>query len=643
MESGAYERASGRDGRSGKILGNDKYGESMITELRLGNFKAFADTQRMPIRPITLIFGANSAGKSSLIHGLLLAHHAMEKGELDIHRTIIGGESVDLGGFKQYIFNRDSNKQVEWSIELDASSFEGRLRELLGHANRVSISVTIGMGFKKEFLENLDENTLNLLRNAEEYQYSDFLEAIKKIQKEKGEETKSDGELDKYKYQYFTLKDFLETKQKPQIRSYNIEVDGQILLKMSERKGKLLQLDILNNDHPAFKVITESILLMITTTEKITDDDHNSLKAAVEDTVPKITADLPNFLPLEIRSEDDQSRYKESIPLMAVRKGYRQEDLKSALTLYLPRILDEIAGGLTSVISSQLKRLHYLGPLRSYPPRHLLHSQYHDTNWFAGGGYAWEEIRKNSELRKRINDWLSDQKRLSTTYELVVRHLHTIDDLDKHYSKQISAIENAWAEHDVDFIFKDMDGQIVQIKSVEEVIDDMYSLLENIKAIEPNLTDVRELVLRDKRTDTIVSHRDVGIGISQVLPILVSAYGSSGDIIAIEQPEIHLHPALQAELGDVFIESALGENKNTYILETHSEHLILRILRRIRETSSGELLEGHIPIRPSDVSVIFAEPTPKGTILKELRITEDGEFADKWPGGFFPERAKELF
>jgi AAA15 family ATPase/GTPase len=59
----------------------------MLTALRLGNFKAFADTQRLPIRPLTLIFGANSSGKSRLIHGLLLARHAMETGELDIHRT----------------------------------------------------------------------------------------------------------------------------------------------------------------------------------------------------------------------------------------------------------------------------------------------------------------------------------------------------------------------------------------------------------------------------------------------------------------------------------------------------------------------------------------------------------------------------
>ena len=50
----------------------------MLTALRLGNFKPFAETQRLPIRPLTLIFGASSAGASRLIHGLLLACHAAE-------------------------------------------------------------------------------------------------------------------------------------------------------------------------------------------------------------------------------------------------------------------------------------------------------------------------------------------------------------------------------------------------------------------------------------------------------------------------------------------------------------------------------------------------------------------------------------
>ena len=103
---------------------------------------------------------------------------------------------------------------------------------------------------------------------------------------------------------------------------------------------------------------------------------------------------------------------------------------------------------------------------------------------------------------------------------------------------------------------------------------------------------ITTLSIVEADTGLTVSHRDVGTGISQLLPVLVNAAGAKERLIAIEQPELHLHPALQAELGDVFIESALGENKNVFLIETHSEHLLLRIMRRMRNTAEGTLPEG---------------------------------------------------
>ena len=101
-----------------------------LTAFSIANFKAFAATQRVPLKPITLIYGANSAGKSSVIHALVLAHHAIETGNLDAQRTQIGGESIDLGGSasmytgerKMYMSERKVAK-LSWvlSLILDAS------------------------------------------------------------------------------------------------------------------------------------------------------------------------------------------------------------------------------------------------------------------------------------------------------------------------------------------------------------------------------------------------------------------------------------------------------------------------------------------------------------------------------------------
>jgi predicted ATPase len=111
-------------------------------------------------------------------------------------------------------------------------------------------------------------------------------------------------------------------------------------------------------------------------------------------------------------------------------------------------------------------------------------------------------------------------------------------------------------------------------------------------------------------------------------------------ILTIEQPELHVHPAMQAEMGDLFINSLNQGGPNLFV-ETHSEHIMLRILRRIRETSEDE--NPAFKIAPDDIAVYSVINDRQITDAIQIPITEDGEFLFPWPNGFFPERAKELF
>jgi predicted ATPase len=93
----------------------------------------------------------------------------------------------------------------------------------------------------------------------------------------------------------------------------------------------------------------------------------------------------------------------------------------------------------------------------------------------------------------------------------------------------------------------------------------------------------------------------------------------------------------------VFIESALGERRNTFLLETHSEHLLLRVMRRMRETFESTLPEGCRAVRPEDVMVLFVEPDGPRSIVREMPLNERGELVKAWPGGFFEEGLREVF
>jgi predicted ATPase len=173
-------------------------------------------------------------------------------------------------------------------------------------------------------------------------------------------------------------------------------------------------------------------------------------------------------------------------------------------------------------------------------------------------------------------------------------------------------------------------------RQVERVVNDIKTRSQNpARAF---------LSVHDIDADRHASLHDVGFGLSQVLPVLVYALATDSHQIAIEQPELHVHPGAQADLADMFIEAS-AETKdrlgNRLLLETHSEHLILRVLRRIRETSAGRAPE-HLQITASEVSVIFVSPGPDGAWVTYLPIDDDGEFTEPWPDGFLPDRLKEL-
>ncbi len=128
-----------------------------------------------------------------------------------------------------------------------------------------------------------------------------------------------------------------------------------------------------------------------------------------------------------------------------------------------------------------------------------------------------------------------------------------------------------------------------------------------------------------------VNPADVGYGISQILPIIVRCVAMKTKTILIEQPELHIHPRLQAELGELFKEAVKQQN-HQLLVETHSEHLMLRIQKLIRK---GEL-------KPEDVSVLYVSRGEDGSSIQRLRLNSRGMFIDPWPDGFFPERLDEI-
>lgn len=560
---------------------------SLIKSISIENFKAFGAEQRLPIKPLTFVYGANSSGKSSVIHSLLFARHALEEKNLDVHYTKVGGDSVDLGGFRQYVHKRLFENTVSFSVEFNSENLSGKLQEIFGSTDNIEMKISLGALFQK------NEST--------------------------------------------------PEKMVVRIRTYEIYCNSEILLRLRPRPNMSFRIDRFETKHPVFKNIIEALFLATLTTEKLTKVDYNAIETAVDEFISTTPFSSKGLLPT-MPQMDAESTFKGPFTtsiglalaygLSSVSKSSRSEDLKNAVSTFFPKLFTDILQSLDDLLIDQLQQVFYLGPLRSYPPRHLAFAKENDANWYAGGGYAWDEVRKDAKLRERINQWLSADNRLQTRYKLRVRNLLTIDDLMSDYYSNVDDLEARFVSA------REYEGTMFEGDLFGESIP---ALLESIRDKEGNLSDVQELNLVDMRSDTIVSHRDVGIGVSQVLPVLVSAYASKEKIIAIEQPEIHLHPALQADLSDVFIESALGKNKNRFIIESHSEHLLLRVMKRMRQTFNGDLPEGSLPVKPEDVMILFVEPDGSQSVIREMPLNERGELVKAWPGGFFEEGLREVF
>lgn len=151
---------------------------------------------------------------------------------------------------------------------------------------------------------------------------------------------------------------------------------------------------------------------------------------------------------------------------------------------------------------------------------------------------------------------------------------------------------------------------------------------------EEALGDVAVALLNDNRTGITVSPADVGFGISQILPVVVQLVGNTDSLVLIEQPEIHLHPKMQSRLADIIIASAT-ENRNFVIVETHSEHLLFRAQRRLRERRQPDW-------DAAKLGVAFVSSTDGCSDIQQLQVSADGELLDPWPDGFFDDRLDDL-
>ena len=156
-----------------------------------------------------------------------------------------------------------------------------------------------------------------------------------------------------------------------------------------------------------------------------------------------------------------------------------------------------------------------------------------------------------------------------------------------------------------------------------------FGLAESVSAEE--IRYGYELQVRPPDLDRNVNVTNVGVGLSQVLPVLARVLlAEPGSVILLEQPELHLHPAMQQHLGDFLL--AAARSGRQLIVETHSDHLVSRLRRRIAEDNGGDLR--------GFVDLIYVWREEGRSTYRSVGVNDYGGI-DDWPPGFFDQTATE--
>lgn len=601
-----------------------------LHRIEIENFKGIGPCQIIELRPITLLFGPNSAGKSTILQALHYLREILERNNPDPDQTIAGG-LTDLGGFASLVHAHELGRVVRIKARIDLREDQGSERLPLnsgGHLLDARFSNLRLRYLAGESTELKEYAVVQEIGVVVEVSWSDLIRC-------------------------------------PYVSRLIIELDGENFVELrSPPQEGLAELTRFNWNHPLLREPVdpdelleelEAPMELVAASEEDTDDDREHgdpfatpLGNELYELSRQIVADsqvnervhfrvkvdtklgaLPDLdrpLAIDLVEPDEnliRLRYARGVATTRVseddeRRVADEFEVENSRRIGLGALLDEMVLGPIRIVRDYLRALTYIGPLREIPTRGYRPRLSPDESRWAQGLAAWDVLhtQTSEQLLDRVNDWLSSELKLGTGYQL----------------------QNT--------IFKQVPNTSRFHQLFQRGIDD--DDLGELQELYASLKTVTEFGLLDLEKGLVVAPNDVGVGISQMVPVVVACLMDPDGMVAIEQPELHIHPAIQVGLGDLFIEAAtlmqpaVGPERSL-LIETHSEHIMLRLLRRIRERTENGLPPGVAGLTADDLSVIYVETGPGGVQFRSLGIDEHGEFRDQWPHGFFEERAGELF
>lgn len=572
-----------------------------LTNLTLENYRSFQGKHSIDFAPITLLFGANSAGKSTIIkaiknfNNLSLddAFYGKNKASLSLGFARNPNAKPSFDSYSQLFFNFYANKSVAQEknrIEV----FYSTLGLIKNKVHNFAVEKTISkedVAYSKKYLaENPDITDKSFIQTL------------------------------------FTTKLYLNSEVFLTYHYCDEYVNDDYNALFSLEKSTI------NKNHSIFEDFKLSKLL---------DFFADSLQGLTGQSLPMATHSIKSLIE-EKKLKDDKEIYN---IFDLFKKAYftSEDNQEDCLCLLLG-----IFSGLKSIylrVNKFALEFNHLGPLRKVPNSdekikghlspHITYvddigldyysatASYNEASY--SGQDAWDFLSSHSNALKQANNWLADW--FHTPYEISFQSIYTL---------------------------------ILNTLEKQQALEQEKINLSNFDALD------LQVRIKNLFNGSITGAEDIGTGISQLTPVIAGVLASQS--FGVEQPELHIHPKMQTILGDLFIFTGLfeaveedkkddenvqaisikdlyGEEKTYYfrkkadadksfiLAETHSEHLLLRLLKRIREGI----------LNPQDLAINYIASQQGKSQVTPIGVNQDGDFTNQWPDGFFEERLDELF
>lgn len=572
----------------------------MRTSFSLSNFKGFKQLDSIEMKPLTVLCGINSSGKSSIIQSLLLMKQSnVDSSKLPIDSyiqepVVFNGLYVRLGDWADVINNHATDKEIGFSWKLVGDFVLGDTTRFGGQINSVKIDVEVEV--KLSYLEN---QTSNISDNHNKLLVSKFI--FKDTISGFILEIERFGKDDKYllKLKNIKLRDLLSRWMYNFPLYQSNRLDTRKFTETKFFKETVIHEVVFDRVQVQFDGILPTVL-SINEFAKQSYTNLNKLKNDLTRNNIKLPKHLSKFIDATVRELNAYTQKKSAT-----------ENKEDPQNIYINYIIGNYYvfkenGGISlmqyyasyqitaTYLRSLWSSIRYIGPLREAPKRF----------------YFFEDLR-------RIDIGINGE------YTPLVLAIEQEQKIPKYYR----------------CIYEEKRIKKYELRESDKMLEAVNWWLSECMKL-PNITSVVGLggVPGQVKLNSFgieVYLPDVGFGVSQILPILVECLRTKEEeTIILEQPEIHLHPSLQSKLADFFI--CMAKSGKKIVIETHSEHLINRLCLRIAQEESGEVKE------LLNTLFVSFDDKEKTSVVRQIQINEFGEIKN-WPVGFFDENdARDL-